>query len=147
MSPDGCANVTVEDNVFDGSGIGNDFNLQFGSCSNLTFRHNTQFDASIAVDSKVGEVASSNALLENNIMTGDTDIKTSGGSGCTSCTIRFTLFDTGGTVGTNVIIGTPTYVGGGTNPSTWAGWQLTSGSTGHNAGNDGADVGTRYYGT
>lgn len=147
MSPDGCSNVTVENNVFDGSGNGNDFNLQFGSCSNLIFRHNTLYDSSIAVDSKVGQPASSNALVENNIMTGSTSVKLIGGNGCTGCTVRFTLCDAGGCTGTNTVIGTPTYVGGGTNPATWAGWQLTGASLGKSAGNDGTDLGTTYYGT
>jgi hypothetical protein len=145
MSPDGCANVTVEDNVFDGSGVAYDFNLQFGSCDDLIFRHNTLYNASIAVDSKVGEPASTNALLENNVYDGDTTIKTDGGNGCTSCTIRYGLWDAGGT-GTNNVVGTPDYVGA--RPSlTWAGWQLDTGSPGENAGNDGQDMGTRYYGS
>jgi len=42
--------------------------------------------------------------------------------------------------GANSINGTPTYVGGAT-PSTYAGWFLTGGSTGHNAGHDGTDMG------
>jgi large repetitive protein len=40
------------------------------------------------------------------------------------------------------INGTPTYTGG-TNPTTWAGFELSSGSTGHDAGTDGLDVGIR----
>ena len=40
------------------------------------------------------------------------------------------------------INGTPTYTGG-TNPTTWAGFELTPTSTGHNGGNDGNDVGVR----
>jgi hypothetical protein len=40
------------------------------------------------------------------------------------------------------ISGTPTFVGG-ASPTTWAGFELTSGSTGHNAGTDGLDVGVR----
>ncbi len=40
------------------------------------------------------------------------------------------------------IAGTPTYVGG-SNPTTWAGFELTSGSTGHDGGSDGLDVGVR----
>ena len=38
--------------------------------------------------------------------------------------------------------GSPTFVGG-ANPTTWAGFELTSGSAGHAAGNDGLDVGVR----
>lgn len=147
MSPDSCSNVTVEKNVFDGTGDGNDFQLQFGACSNLIFRHNTLMDSGIAVDSKPGDPASTNALLENNIYTGDTTIKMSGGSGCSGCTTRFGLWSVSGNAsGTNNVIGTPVYMGGGSAPSTWPGWQLTVASPGHNAGNDGTDMGTTYYG-
>jgi hypothetical protein len=40
------------------------------------------------------------------------------------------------------ISGTPSFVGG-TRPTTWAGFELTSGSAGHAAGSDGRDVGIR----
>ena len=40
------------------------------------------------------------------------------------------------------ISGTPTFVGG-AHPTTWAGFELTSGSTGHDGGSDGQDVGIR----
>ena len=40
------------------------------------------------------------------------------------------------------INGSATFVGG-TNPITWAGFELTSGSTGHAAGSDGLDLGIR----
>ena len=40
------------------------------------------------------------------------------------------------------INGSATFTGG-TNPITWAGFELTSGSTGHSAGSDGLDVGIR----
>ena len=40
------------------------------------------------------------------------------------------------------INGTATFTGG-SDPTTWAGFELTSGSTGHDAGNDGQNVGIR----
>ena len=40
------------------------------------------------------------------------------------------------------ISGSPTFAGG-ADPTTWAGFELTSGSTGHAGGSDGADVGIR----
>jgi hypothetical protein len=40
------------------------------------------------------------------------------------------------------INGTPTFLGG-AHPTTWAGFELTSASTGHNAGSDGQDIGIR----
>jgi hypothetical protein len=147
MSPDGCSGVTVSNNVFNGANNGYDFNLQFGSCDNLTFRHNTLVDSSLAVDSKTGSPASANAQVQNNILIGNTGVKTSGGSGCSNCTFAFNLYDSAGdAVGSSNVIATPSFLGGSL-PSTWAGWQLGSSSAGKNAGNDGQDMGTLFYGS
>jgi hypothetical protein len=145
MSPDGCTDVTTEHNIFNGAGVVYPDKIQFGSCANLIFRHNTLTDVRVSMDSTGEGADSSNALAENNIMRGTTtSFKTSGGAGCTGCTFRYNLFDDAGDAsGTNNVIGTPSFVGGST-PSTWAGWQLASGSPGENAGNDGADMGSIY---
>lgn len=150
MSPDGCGNAIIRNNVFDGSGSGNNFNIQFGSCSNFLFEHNTLFNVSPSFDAKSGGSVSS-GTFQNNIVTGDGDIKTQGNNlprnDCNPCTFRFSLYDDSGSgLGTNNIVGTPSYVGGGTAPTTWAGWQLNAGSPGKAAGNDGNDMGSRCYG-
>jgi hypothetical protein len=146
MSPDGCSNVTVENNVFNGAGMEYQYKLQFGSCSKLTFRHNTLRDAGVAIDSKNGERASSDALVENNILLGFSNFKTSNGAGCSNCTFRSNLFDSSGDARGTYVTGTPTFVGGSL-PTAWAGWQIASGSVGDNAGSDGKDMGTLYYGS
>lgn len=52
--------------------------------------------------------------------------------------------------GSGDVIATPVFVGGTPGAScsitTWAGWQLASGSPGEDAGHDGDDIGTTYYG-
>ena len=70
MMPDGTSNVTVRNNVFDGGGVSYEYKLQFGSASNLLFEHNSLYNASIAIDSKTGSSASSNAVVRNNIIAG-----------------------------------------------------------------------------
>lgn len=148
MMPDGSTNVTVRDNVFDGSAVSYIDKIQFGSASNPVFSHNTLCNVRASFDSKVGESATSGALAENNILTCGSSYKTSGGNGCTSCTFRYNLFNVSGNAsGTNTTIATPTFIGGGASPATWAGWELANGSSGENAGNDGLDLGTTYYGT
>lgn len=133
MSPDGCNAVTATNNIFNGSTSTYDFKLQFGSCSNLTFTHNTLKQAGVAIDSKSGQPASSNALVRDNIFAGQSPIKTSGGNGCSGCTV------------TGNLTATPTYVGGVT-PSTWPGWALAAGSPGKGAASDGKDQGATTFG-
>jgi hypothetical protein len=139
MMPDGSTNLIVENNVFDGASDPNDYKIQLGSASSPVVRHNTFRNAGLAVDSKTGEPASTNALVENNIFVGNSPVKTSGGNGCSNCTFTHNLFDND-PFGSNTIIGTPTFVGGAV-PNTYAGWALAPGSVGENAGNDGLDMG------
>lgn len=147
MSPDGCTDVTVEDNIFDGNGVSYEYKFQMGSCASPIIRHNVFRQVGVAVDSKVGESASSNALIENNIFSGSlSGIKLTGGSGCTSCIVRYNMFtDSAAASGTNQVSGPPTFIAGVTSPTTWAGWELASGSNGENAGNDGKNVGSLYF--
>jgi hypothetical protein len=147
MAPDGSSGVQVRNNVFDGSGVAYDFKIQFGSASNLVFEHNTLKDASVAVDSKTGMSASSNAIVRNNVLVGRAYFKTTGGNGCSNCSFAYNMFDNSGDAsGSSNLIGVPTFSGGSA-PTAWAGWKLTSGSAGTNAASDGLDVGTTYYGS
>ncbi len=146
MMPDGSNNVTVRNNVFDGGGVSYEYKLQFGSAANLIFEHNTIYNASVAIDSKTGSAASSNAIVRNNIISGFSVFKTTGGSGCTNCTFSNNLFDDSGAArGSGNVIGAPTYVGGGSNPSTWPGFQLTTSSLGYRAASDGMDIGSTVF--
>lgn len=63
----------------------------------------------------------------------------------TSSTFATNLVASGACAGTGGITGAPTFVGG-TTPTTWAGFQLTSGSLGHLAASDGLDMGATSFG-
>lgn len=87
MAPDGSDGVTVKNNSFDGTGIGNVYKVQFGSARNLVFTGNKATTSSVAIDSKTGQPASTNAVATGNTMV-NSHFKTSGGNGCTNCTIQ-----------------------------------------------------------
>ncbi len=158
MAPDGSSGVLVEHNVFDGTGVANIDKIQFGSAASPIFRHNTVRNVQVSFDSKPGKSASSNVLAENNVMHGGTTrFKTSNGSGCSTCTFRFSLYDDTGDQAADRgcsgcswlignVIGTPSYVGG-ASPTTYAGFALNAGSPGKNAGNNGRDMGISASGS
>jgi hypothetical protein len=141
MMPDGSSDYTIEDNVFNGTASSYQFKIQLGSAVRPIFRHNTLKNTGAAFDSKTGSSATTNALIENNIWIGSlSTIKTSGGSGCSGCTIRYNLYSGVSATGSNALTGTPVFVGG-SNPGTWEAWELAAGSPGSNAGSDGQDMG------
>ena len=84
---------------------------------------------------KTGDPASSGETYANNIDGSGPNI---GDAGSLS-TNRNNMWSGAGSPN---IGGTPTFVGG-MHPATWAGFELTSGSTGHDGGSDGLDVGIR----
>jgi hypothetical protein len=144
MAPDGSSQVTTTDNVFDGSGRGYEYKIQFGSAADPGFRHNLMYDASAAFDSKSGERATTNAQVMDNIVAGFSKFKTGGGSGCSACAFSYNLFDdTSSVIGSRNLIGHPSFVGG-ANPTTYSSWQLTDSSIGRNSASDGADMGPRF---
>jgi len=146
MAPDGSDYVTVTDNVFNGNATSSyDWKIQFGSANNVRFEHNTLTNSSAAFDSKPGEPASSNAVVRNNtVLSGS--YKTSGGSGCSNCSFTRHLFaSTSDSFGTNNLFGNPTFVGG-TQPTSYAGYQLTSSSLGYQVATDGNDMGVVFTG-
>ena len=159
MAPDGSSNVTTTSNVFDGTGRGYEYKIQFGSAASPVFRHNTLDDASAAFDSKPDQPATTNAQVKDNIVAGFSQFKTSGGSGCSGCTFTYNLFhDAGNARGSHNLIGQPSFVGGPhpitypgwkltiswvgpDRPTTHAGWKLTTGSIGRNRASDGTNLG------
>jgi len=144
MAPDGNSNVVVENNVFDGIGISYIDKIQFGSARNPTFRHNTLRNVRASFDSKPSKTASTNAMVENNILIYNSSWKTSSGNGCSNCTFRYNLFSHPSYAsGTNNVIGMPTFTGG-TSPSSYTGYQLTETSLGFQVGSDGKDMGVDF---
>lgn len=146
MMPDGSSGVAVKNNVFNGNGVSYIDKIQFGSANSPIFQHNTLTNVRASFDSKTGETASSSALVENNIMAAGSSFKTTGGSGCASCTFRYDMFDSSGNaIGSSNLIGSPTFVGG-SGPTAWAGFKLTSTSLGRLAASDGTDLGASTFG-
>lgn len=148
MMPDGGNTEQILNNVFDGGSKGNN-GIQLGTHINDTFMHNTVKNVAVNMDKKVeNSTPSQNAVASNNIMIG-TNFKTvdsNGAAACSNCTFDHNLFNSSSNAsGTNNIIGTPTFVGG-ANPTTWAGYQLTSSSIGYRAATDGSDMGPNFFG-
>jgi hypothetical protein len=140
MAPDGGNTETITNNVFVGGGYGPA--IQMGSHNGSIFTHNTVINFNVHLDNKSGNPASSNALVRDNIFRGGTI----GSLNCTNCTITHNMFSSGGR-GTDMITGSPTFIGG-TNPSTWEGFQLAATSLGYKLAIDpiGSDMGSNYYG-
>jgi hypothetical protein len=136
---DGTSNATIEDNVCIADG--SDGHSGQICSQTLLFNHNTivsPYGINIGNDS--GGKSSSNITLTNNIFNGQFSVN-NGQPITGTFTQNYNLCYTGGCAGSNSLSGTPTYVGGVT-PTIYAGFALTSTSLGHNAGNDGKDMGT-----
>jgi hypothetical protein len=148
MAPDGVDKVTVTNNVFNGDAFPTyDWKIQFGSANGVVFEHNTLTNTGVTFDSKPGNSASTNISAKNNIIK-DKSIKTTGGSGCTpNCVFNYNTFGSSGSaIGSSNLIGIPTFTGG-TKPTAFSGYKLTSSSIGYLKATDGKDMGTSYYGS
>ncbi|HEY3758593.1 MAG TPA: hypothetical protein VGL37_02440 [Solirubrobacteraceae bacterium] len=145
MSPDGNGSpMTVTDDVFDTDGEYPN-QIVIGGGGGDVIEHDTfGHGASVRIGSvNVGPTAS-DETIKNNVITGG--IELTEGQSDAGWTIEYNL-TSGNEGGQHGVEGKPTYVGGGSEPSTWAGWELTSTSLGHNAASNGADIGTEYFGS
>ena len=142
---DGGSNETITNNVF-GPSSTNEQKLQLGSIQGLTFTHNTvKGRFVVAQGAKNGMKKNINAVYRNNVFDGTSIADTGDQPGCASgCVYDSNLF-TSNARGTNTTVATPSYTGG-SNPSTWAGFQLTPSSAGYKDATDGTDLGVTYYG-
>ena len=147
MMPDGGNTEIITNNVFIASSGNN--GIQLGTHTNGSFIHNTVKNITVNMDKKVeNSTPSQNAVGRNNIMINSTfkTVDSGGNAACSNCTFDRNLFNSSGNAkGTNNIIGTPTFIGG-TSPTTWAGYQLTSSSLGYQAATDGKDMGATSFG-
>lgn len=142
---DGTTNLSMTNNVCDGGYDGNSHSGQM-SPTGLTFNHNTIVSsANINVGNNSGGQSASNIVSTNNIFNGELAVNP-GQSVTGTFTQNFNLCYSGGCTGANSLSGVPTYVGGSL-PSTYAGYQLTVGSIGHNAASDGKDMGVIVVGS
>lgn len=89
-----------------------------------------------------GNCTNSNMTIRNNAIRGSCQLSQLGSGN----TIDYNTNTTSNCRGSNGVNGNPTFVGG-TDPTTWAGWELSSGSPGENAASDALDAGITSYGT
>ncbi|MDI1232191.1 MAG: hypothetical protein PSU93_13680 [Methylobacter sp.] len=141
MLVDSFDNGLIKNNIFDGTGDGAGVKLQIAQTSNTTIEHNTLKNAGMSIN------LNSTATIKNNAFINSSYNPNAQGSipGCSNCATSYNL-STSAITGTNNIQGTPTLVDG-ASPTTWAGWQLTSGSLGYRNSSDGNDRGINYYGS
>lgn len=144
MSPDGNGSpMTVTNTVFDTDGEYPDQIVIGGGggdvISHDTFGHGARI--------RIGHVnvgaTAANETIANNVLTGGLEL--SEGQSSSGWSIEYNLVE-GEVLGSHSIMGKPTFSGGGTEPSTWGGWMLTSTSLGHMAASNGSDMGTNYFG-
>ncbi|HEY2631541.1 MAG TPA: hypothetical protein VGI26_04100 [Solirubrobacteraceae bacterium] len=144
MSPDGNGSpMTVTNDVFDTDGE-YPWQIVIGGGSHDVISHDTFGHGAMVRIGHVNVGASSSETISNNVITGGLDLSEG------QSTSGFTMVDNlteGQAIGTGGIVGKPTYAGGGSEPSTWAGWALTSGSLGHLGASDGTNVGSGYFGS
>lgn len=136
---EGATQITITNNVFK-QGTSDTSNVSIAGGTGDIITHNTFGPNS---DLNIGAwndgCANTGLTVRDNVLHG----------GCitnaTSSTFDHNLVNGGGTcVGTGGISGSPTYTAG-ASPSTWAGFQLTSGSSGHLAASDGLDMGATSF--
>jgi hypothetical protein len=137
---DGTSANTITDNVVAGCTA---HSMVLGGDKNngSMVEHNTIVGSSTATldcTSKAGEGPSTTSLIDN-YATGGEELANDNGP-CKPTTNTHNMSPSGAT-GTN-LNGTPKFIGG-TNPTTYAGYQLAPGSPGKNAADDGTDIGAR----
>jgi hypothetical protein len=120
--------------------------LQGAGWTNGTIRHNTVVNAGgNSFDATHGGTETSGMSNTDNIFTAGMDNASQTGGGQWD-TFDYNLSDcpSGNPCGShNITTGAPTFVGG-SNPSSWAGYALASGSVGENAASDGTDMGASF---
>ena len=113
--------------------------IQVNGSVGFVFEHNTIYNVSDVF--QLNSEAGGSVVSRSNVIIGRGPSTTGG-----STSVSYHLCQLAGSCsGANQMIGAPTFVGGSL-PTTWAGWALAAGSMGKNAGHDGRDRGTTYFG-
>lgn len=139
MLIDGNDNGVIRNNVFKSTGsVTLDVqNACPSSTYPVTVEHNTFHGSMFRINYYCNATIRNNAFL-------NAVYSTAGSVNCSNCTASYNVSNNG-TYGTNSIQGTVLFSGG-SNPTTQAGYQLTTNSPGYKKGSDGNDLGTNYYG-
>lgn len=143
---DGGSNVNITNNVF-GPSSDSGQKVPLGAIQGGSYVHNTMIGNSVNQGAKNGMPRNVNFAYRNNIFVNSSIVDSGDQPGCASgCVYEYNLFTSRSSArGSNNIIGNPTFIGG-SNPSTWAGYQLAEGSLGYKSGSDGADRGANFFG-
>lgn len=149
---DGFDTTEVTNNIFDGQAADSGQSLQMGGIQGMQFSHNTFYGTiTSGIGTKFANTQNSGWIIENNVLVNSSALSPGGDQpGCGSdCIVRYNDYCTstcslitGGTNNNNVNV-TDAF-NGGSHPSTWSGWSLTSGSSGHGSGNDSKDRGVLF---
>jgi len=135
MSPDGDDGYTVSNNVFDQTGM-YAYAVDVEGCSGCTVSHNVIRNANVFAGVSNGGSPTSNLIVRDNLFQNGGI----GSEGSATFTASYNLNCSCSGLGN--ITGTPIYTGG-TNPTTYGGFHLASGSPGKGAASDGTDMGIR----
>ncbi|HEY9466122.1 MAG TPA: right-handed parallel beta-helix repeat-containing protein [Vicinamibacterales bacterium] len=133
--------ATITHNVFVTDGEYPDQIVRAGTSGDVITHNTFANGANMRFGDSLGTV--SNALIRDNIITGSLNLQY-GQTLSALGTIDHNLIS-GSAIGAGGIKGVPTYTGG-SKPTTWAGYQLTSGSLGYKAASEGADMGANSFG-
>ncbi|MGZ3795654.1 MAG: hypothetical protein ACXVB1_04790 [Pseudobdellovibrionaceae bacterium] len=149
---DGGANISFTNNVI--LGQGGYGQLIFGSVDNGIIRHNVLSNLAAGCDNKPELDPSTNCIFSDNILINGVRMDI---TKCINCSKSYNLADsatvnycasepTCGTMGSNLLTGAPTFVGG-ASPTNWGGFLLTSTSLGSMNASDGTNRGINSLGT
>jgi hypothetical protein len=130
----GADSTTVSNNVYVCTCL-YPWSIHAGETHNSIFRHNTFAGGGAVRFDVVNGVAPANDLVRDNVFAGGGGITTDGSNyGTNDHNLN------AGLSGTGDVNGTPSFVGG-SKPTTYAGYRLSSGSPGKGAASDGTDMG------
>ncbi|HET6508251.1 MAG TPA: right-handed parallel beta-helix repeat-containing protein [Baekduia sp.] len=136
MAPDGSDHEIITNNVI--STTGYPWPIVMGNAVGNTVTHNTLpgSGGAVEVDKSNDGTASSGNVVTDNVLA---SVVSASGGKPQGTTVDYNLIS-GGTQGSHDVKGKPTYVGGSA-PTTWAGFALTSSSAGAGQASDGLAMG------
>jgi Bacterial Ig domain/Bacterial Ig-like domain/Right handed beta helix region len=137
MAPDGSDHETITNNVIETTGY--PWPIVMGNAVGNTVTHNVLpgSDGTIEIDKSNGGAASSGNVITDNVIAGVTNAS---GGAPQGASVDYNL--TGKLIGAHDVKASPTYAGG-SSPSSYAGYALTSTSAGATGASDGGAIGVR----
>ena len=132
---DGINTLTITNNVFRCTGqSATDEIATWGSINSLIEHNYIGSSCDMSFRQQNNGTVSSGNTLRNNVFDSTAGLNAPGGFGTATYNLNSGLSGTGNITGLPILVG-------GSNPTTYAGFALTTGSIGHNAASDGTDMG------